>query len=575
MGKNATRGKAGKASSTGGKTASGGSGGKAPAAGSAHSLNLKNRGKDGKHSNQRSAATIKRLQMYRCSKAKRNRTGEIIQAAAFQSHVESGTRARVEPSRSWFANTKTISQGTLQKFQEDMKTVAANPFKVLLKKTALPVTLLSASQKTSRVHILETEKFGTTFGKKATRKRPKISAGSFQEFVNNVETAEQSYDSVNDKDIALTEAEAAEICKESPREYVFGAGASKRIWNELYKVIDSSDVVVQVLDARDPLGTRSRQIETYMKKEKSTKHLIFVLNKIDLVPTWATKKWISILSEEYPTVAFHASLMNPFGKGALINLLRQLGKLHKESKQISVGFIGYPNVGKSSVINALRSKKVCKVAPLAGETKVWQYITLMKKIYLIDCPGVVYSSEETDVEKVLKGVVRVENVEDPSVYIPAMLRKVKPEYISKTYKIEQWDSAKDFLEKVAQKSGKLLKGGEADIHNTSQMVLNDWQRGKLPYFTPPPGCQPPKRGMQVLPEEVSVGSLDDKKTAVPSPDLGEIDQDLPPAKKARLEVVDEDLPPAKKARPDMTDYEVLPTPAKKVRRSRLGLVSLW
>ena len=61
-----------------------------------------------------------------------------------------------------------------------MKTVAANPFKVLLKKTALPVTLLSASQKTSRVHILETEKFGTTFGKKATRKRPKISAGSFQ-----------------------------------------------------------------------------------------------------------------------------------------------------------------------------------------------------------------------------------------------------------------------------------------------------------------------------------------------------------------------------------------------------------
>jgi Fe2+ transport system protein B len=49
--------------------------------------------------------------------------------------------------------------------------------------------------------------------------------------------------------------------------------------------------------------------------------------------------------------------------------------------------IGYPNVGKSSVINALRSKKVCNVAPIAGETKVWQYITLMKRIYLIDCPG--------------------------------------------------------------------------------------------------------------------------------------------------------------------------------------------
>lgn len=54
------------------------------------------------------------------------------------------------------------------------------------------------------------------------------------------------------------------------------------------QVIDSSDVVVQVLDARDPMGTRSPHIETYLKKEKPWKHLIFVLNKCDLVPTWAT-----------------------------------------------------------------------------------------------------------------------------------------------------------------------------------------------------------------------------------------------------------------------------------------------
>lgn len=53
-------------------------------------------------------------------------------------------------------------------------------------------------------------------------------------------------------------------------------------------MIDSSDVVVQVLDARDPMGTRSPHIETYLKKEKPWKHLIFVLNKCDLVPTWAT-----------------------------------------------------------------------------------------------------------------------------------------------------------------------------------------------------------------------------------------------------------------------------------------------
>ena len=83
-----------------------------------------------------------------------------------------------------------------------------------------------------------------------------------------------------------------------------------------------------------------------------------MLNKVDLVPTWVTQKWVSILSTQYPTVALHASLKHPFGKGALINLLRQFGKLHKDANQISVGLIGYPNVGKSSVINCLRSKKV-------------------------------------------------------------------------------------------------------------------------------------------------------------------------------------------------------------------------
>nr|KAF6378228.1 G protein nucleolar 2 [Myotis myotis] len=153
------------------------------------------------------------------------------------------------------------------------------------------------------------------------------------------------------------------------------------------------------------MGTRCPHIETYLKKGKPWKHLIFVLNKCDLVPTWATKRWVAVLSQDYPTLAFHASLTNPFGKGAFIQLLRQFGKLHTDKKQISVGFIGYPNVGKSSVINTLRSKKVCNVAPIAGETKVWQDITLMCGLFLIDCPGVVYPCEDSETDIVLKGVV--------------------------------------------------------------------------------------------------------------------------------------------------------------------------
>lgn len=69
---------------------------------------------------------------------------------------------------------------------------------------------------------------------------------------------------------------------------LFRAGQSNRVWGELYKVIDSSDVIVQVVDARDPQGTRCRHVEQFLRKEKSHKHLILLLNKVDLVPTWVT-----------------------------------------------------------------------------------------------------------------------------------------------------------------------------------------------------------------------------------------------------------------------------------------------
>jgi len=144
-------------------------------------------------------------------------------------------------------------------------------------------------------------------------------------------------------------------------------------------------------------------------------------------------------------------------------------------------------VGKSSVINTLREKKVCTVAPIPGETKVWQYITLFRKVFLIDCPGVVTpAANETEADVVLKGVLRVENLDDPSQYIPAIFDRTKKEYIEKTYDIKEYTSVEDFLEQYALKTGKLLKKGEPDVTAVSKMILNDWLRGRIPYFVPPP-----------------------------------------------------------------------------------------
>lgn len=193
------------------------------------------------------------------------------------------------------------------------------------------------------------------------------------------------------------------------------------------------------------------------------------------------------LSKDYPTLAFHASITNSFGKGSLIQLLRQFSSLHSDRKQISVGFIGYPNTGKSSIINTLRKKKVCTVAPIPGETKIWQYITLMKRIYLIDCPGVVPpSNNDSEEDILLRGVVRVENVENPEQYIAAVLRKTKARHIERTYDVRGYETATEFLELLARKGGRLLKGGEADVDGVAKMVLNDFVRGKIPWFTAPP-----------------------------------------------------------------------------------------
>ncbi|KAI1287588.1 Nucleolar GTP-binding protein 2 [Halotydeus destructor] len=438
-------------------------------------------------SHMRDKSTIKRLLMYKNSRAIRNKDGKIVKAAPYQGWLPSGTVARIAPNQKWFGNVHTVTQNALQKFQDEMGKVVKDPYQVVMKQTNLPITLLNEKGKYNRMHILETESFENTFGKKAQRKRPNIKVSDYDALLQQSEEKQKNYAADKDNDLFIDDPNEV---RDEVRERIMKKGQSRRIWGELYKVIDSSDVVIQVIDARDPMGTRSTHIEKFLKKEKPHKHLVLVLNKCDLVPVWVTQRWVTILSAEYPTMAFHASLKHPFGKGALINLLRQFGKLHSDKKQISIGFIGYPNVGKSSVINTLRSKKVCNVAPIAGETKVWQYITLMKRIFLIDCPGVVYESGDSDTARVLKGVVRVENVKDPDDHVPAVLERVKPEYITKVYKVTEWENCEDFLIKLAQRTGKLLKGGEPCLPAVAKMVLNDWQRGKLPYFVKPP----PKEG---------------------------------------------------------------------------------
>ncbi|KAK2606358.1 GTPase required for pre-60S ribosomal subunit nuclear export and maturation [Conoideocrella luteorostrata] len=442
----------------------------------------------------RNAKKVKTLNMYKEGKAQRNSDGKITKAASFQSRDVPD--ARIEPNRKWFTNTRVVSQDTLKAFRDAMAEKASDPYQVLLKSNKLPLSLIRDNQDTNGIKqhkakmTVETAPFAEVFGPKAQRKRVKLGVSSLTDLVDDTEKSMDSYQDRLEQAKLLSGVSGQneeETSVTMAIEPVFDKGQSKRIWNELYKVIDSSDVVIHVLDARDPVGTRCRSVEKYLKEEAPHKHLIFVLNKCDLVPTSVAAGWVRNLSKEYPTLAFHASINNSFGKGSLIQLLRQFSILHSDRKQISVGLIGGPNTGKSSIINTLLKKKVCTVAPIPGETKVWQYVSLMKRIYLIDCPGVVPpSSTDTPTDLVLRGVVRVEKVEQPEQYISAVLGRVKRHHMERTYDLKGWKDATDLLELLARKSGRLLRGGEPDLDGVAKMMLNDFMRGKIPWFTPAP-----------------------------------------------------------------------------------------
>jgi nuclear GTP-binding protein len=136
---------------------------------------------------------------------------------------------------------------------------------------------------------VETEPFGDTFGPKAQRKRPRLDVGTFEELSKS---AHSDNPSVSGNPSTLPDVPAPTHADYI--EPIYSKGTSRRIYGELYKVIDSSDVILHVLDARDPLGTMCTSVLDYMKKEKAHKQVVLVLNKCDLVPAWVTVRVVFV-----------------------------------------------------------------------------------------------------------------------------------------------------------------------------------------------------------------------------------------------------------------------------------------
>ncbi|RME78404.1 GTPase RsgA [Candidatus Woesearchaeota archaeon] len=237
-------------------------------------------------------------------------------------------------------------------------------------------------------------------------------------------------------------------------------------WKVVKAVIDEADILLFVLDARFVEETRNEELEERIKA--AGKPLIYVINKCDL----ANKKDLELWKKRLKHCVFVSS-KEFLGQTLLRDKIRSLTR----GEDAVVGIVGYPNVGKSSIINMLAQKGKAKMSPSSNYTKGKQYIRISSNLKLIDTPGVLSYKEKDEIQLAVIGAKSHEQLKDPETAAMHLIEKYK-ERIAKHYGVEEGD-ADDMLEAIALKRNRILSGGVADLDRMSRELIKDWQSGTI------------------------------------------------------------------------------------------------
>jgi len=256
-------------------------------------------------------------------------------------------------------------------------------------------------------------------------------------------------------------------------------------------IVDTSDIILEVLDARFVNETRNEDLEKEIEKQE--KKIIYVLNKIDLVKVNRLRDLKGTL---YPYV--FVSCIKRSGIKDLRDLIKRVAKTIKKrekreilkdkvvvgnDKRIKVGVIGYPNSGKSSLLNILVGKSAAGVGAEAGFTKNVQKIRLTDDIVLIDSPGVIPEDQysEIDKEKIAKhslaGGKSYTQIKEPDMVVFELFKKYG-DALNKFYGVDV-DNSDYLILEVGKKKGFMKKGGEINEDSASREILRAWQMGEI------------------------------------------------------------------------------------------------
>ncbi|KJA16108.1 hypothetical protein HYPSUDRAFT_47760 [Hypholoma sublateritium FD-334 SS-4] len=297
----------------------------------------------------------------------------------------------------------------------------------------------------------------------------------------------------------------------------------------LKSVLEKADVVLELLDTRDPMAYRSQHIESLAGE--LGKKVLLVLTKIDTCPREAVAQWSTHLRAQQPTLVFRSAtsfLPEPpvqvapkikRGKGkapkpptsdavgadSVLSCLSHWAKEKKGTEPLAVAVVGVTNVGKSAFINSLLKRSALPVYTLASSsrgpttTELPQEVEIEadgQKIVLIDTPGLSFTAGEADATAVenhraqdilLRSKGRIDRLKDPNPPIAQIVTRANVEDLMLLYNLPAFvgGNPTSFLSGVARASQMIKKKGELDLTGAARIVLRDWSVGKLAHFTLP------------------------------------------------------------------------------------------